>query len=508
MLPNSNTQKLIAIIGAGPGGICMAAKLKMAGIEDFVIYERADDLGGSWRDNDYPGIGVDIPATSYQYTFARNPSWTRLFPKGREVYSYHAGVAKQFGLYDHLQLNTNIVKQIWNEDESCWHLHRDTGEVLKAKFLVTAVGAFINPKSDDGLPGLESFTGKIQKPTDWDHSYDHRDKQVVVVGTGASSVQITPAIAPEVKQLTVFQRTPVWCLPKPDLTFGRIARIMLKVPGVQAAADGAMLSVVEFATRGIVTVPPAIGTPVASVIDKALIRGYRRFILRTVKDPDVAKQLTPSFGPLVKRPTTSNGYLKAFNRENVKLVASPIKSIVSNGVVDENDVHYPADMLVLATGYELFSDPESYKSGTIVGRDGFDLAEFFARDGLQAYESVSVPGLPNRWMVVGPYSWTGTGWHTLVEISADHIVRAIQHAISEGTQTVEISQSAHDAYHRKIKKRGRNVTNYFNKINAGVRTYYVNSQGDMPYIRPSTVIQARRASKKFPLDDYNYNSGQ
>ncbi|MFH5229319.1 flavin-containing monooxygenase [Antrihabitans spumae] len=492
------------IIGAGPGGICAGVRLKQNGLDDFVILERAHEVGGSWSDNDYPGIGVDVPGVTYQYSFARNAKWSRLFPKGAEVKAYHQDVAERFGLMPHLRFGVTVVREVWDETNQLWAIHTADGEVVTARFLISAVGAYIVAKEDPGIAGFADFGGKILRPTDWDHDYDLTGKRVAVIGTGASSVQITPAIAPEVAHLDVYQRTPVWCVPKPDLTMRPWMQKVLGIPGVGAGLSGVSLAAVDVVLRSVIYTPPAVFGPAARGFDAAARAAYRSYLRRIVVDEADREALAPKYGLLGKRPTTSNLFLQAFNRDNVDLVTTPIARITADAIETDDGVTHPIDALVVATGYELFSDPESYRTGTIVGREGFDLGEFYAENHLQAYESVAVPGLPNRWMLVGPYSWTGTGWHALVEISAGHAVHVIAEAIRRGKLDVEVSAAAHSKYHNMIRKQGRNVQYYFNTINKGLRTYYVNSQGDMPYIRPTSLLSARRASKHVRFDDYEF----
>ena len=494
----------VAVIGAGPGGIAAGVKLKHAGIEDFAILERGDEVGGSWRENDYPGIAVDIPSVAYQYSFARNAEWSRVFAHGAEVQAYHVEVSHRFGLRPHLLFGTDVTRQVWDESSHVWELHIADGRIVTARFLITAVGAFINPIHDPGIPGLGDFAGKIQRPTDWDHGYELVGKRVAVIGTGASSVQITPAIAPRVASLEVFQRTPVWCLPKPDFEMPAAVRKALRVPGVAAALNGAGLVGVDAALRMITAAPPWAANPVMGMIDSGARRAYRSYLRRRVEDEDTRRALEPNYGPFGKRPTMSNGFIKAFNRENTALVTTPIDRFTAGGVQTTDGREHLVDMVVLATGYELFSDPESYREGQVAGRDGFDLGRFFAENRLQAYESVALPQLPNRWMLVGPYSWTGTGWHALVEVSAQHAARAIGEARRRQVTSVEVRQEAHDAYHQMVRRRGRNIAHYFTEQNKGLRTYYVNSQGDMPYIRPGSAFDARWRSTHFPLEDYRY----
>lgn len=496
----------IAVIGAGPGGIAAGAMLKREGLRDFAILERADEVGGSWRDNTYPGIGVDIPALAYQYSFARKPNWKRLFPKGDEVKAYHVAVAKKYGLYRHLRFGTSVVREVWDEDRHVWKLHTEDGRIITARFVISAVGAFLNPKQDVGIPGVEDYAGKIQRPASWDHSFSHEGLRVAVIGTGASSVQLTPAIAPEAGSVQVYQRTPVWCLPKPDLELAPWFQKALTWPGVAGALHGIGLAFMEALTRFVSSAPLGIGKPMARAGDNAAKRAYAAYVRRVVKDPVAAAALTPAYGPLGKRPTISNNYLQTFNRPNVDLVTERIERFTEKGIRTADGVEHELDMIVLATGYELFSDPESYRPGAVVGRDGFDLGVFFNENRLQAYESVALPGLPNRWILAGPYSWTGTGWHLLVEVSSRHAIRAIGEARRRGATLMRVRQEAHDRYHAEVVRRARLIQYYFTGLNKGLRTYYVNSQGESVYVRPSSVMEARRRSRHFPLDDYAYET--
>lgn len=498
----------VVVIGAGPAGIAAGVKLRQAGFTDFVILDRADDVGGSWRDNTYPDIGVDVPAIAYQYSFAKNAHWSRIFPKGDEVRAYHVGVARDHGLYDHLVFNTEVVREIWNDRDSAWELHTTDGRVIRGRFVISAVGAFLRPKADPGVPGLESFRGKVQRPTDWDWDYPLTGKRVAVIGNGASSVQITPSIAPEVGHLEVYQRTPVWYLPKPDFVVTPWAQSLLAVPGVQAGLHGTGMLVIDLALRWLTETPAAVAKPSLKVMDRAALAAYRRYVHAQVQDPATADALTPNFGPAVKRPTLTNRFLDTFNRDNVSLVTTSIEAITEHGIRTIDGVVHPLDCLVLATGYDLFSDPESYPPGTIVGRDGFDLGVFFAEHGLQAYESVALPGLPNRWTLVGPYSWSGTGWHAFVELTADHAIRAITHGREKGADRIEVRPEAHERYHARLVRKGRAIQYYYTELHRSVKTYYRNSQGDMAYVRPSSLLEAKWRSRHFPLDDYAYATAE
>ncbi|MGX1804191.1 flavin-containing monooxygenase [Nocardia sp. NPDC055321] len=496
----------VAVIGAGPGGIAAAVKLRRAGIDDFVVLERADEVGGSWHENHYPGLGVDIPALAYQYSFARKADWTRVFPLGAEVKRYHVEVAHRFGVHERVRFGAEVEREEWDEDAGHWTLHLADGSAVTARFVISAVGAFVRPKVDVGIPGARTFKGKVLRPSSWDDDYDLTGKRVGVIGTGASAVQIIPAIAPRVEHLTVFQRTPVWSLPKPDFPVPPAVRRVLSVPGVQPFLHGSALVVIDLALRLAVGAPPAVTHPVLDRFDAVCRSLYRRYLTRVVDDPATRASLTPNFGPVAKRPTMSNGYLRAYNRDNVELVTAPIEKITPTGVRTGDATLRRFDAIVLATGYEVFSDPETYRTGTVVGRNGFDLAKFYHEEGLQAYQSVSVPGLPNRWTLVGPYSWTGSGWHAFVEMTADHAVRAIGETRRRGAGWCEIRRDAAEAYHRRVYERGEPLRYYLADLNGHVPTYYRNSQGDTTYVRPSGFFEARRGNRRFPLDDYAYGS--
>jgi len=497
-------QHRIVIIGAGPGGICAGAQLVRRGITDFLIVDRASDFGGSWRDNHYPGLGVDVPGFTYQYSFARNPEWKRMFPKGREVYDYHRRVARSFGLYDHARWGTDVVAERWDDSAGLWRIETADGNEITAQFVISAIGAYITAKDDPGIEGYRDFAGKYLRPNEWDHDFDLAGKRVAVIGTGASSVQITPSIAPEVATLSVFQRTPVWAFPKPDFPTPGPVRKAIAAPGIGHVLSLIANLVVEAALRLVYQTPRPVFRMLAPRFDSVGRFAYKGYLRAVVRDKQAREGLMPDYGPLGKRPTLSNSFLQAFNRDNVELVTDPIEKIVPEGIVTRDGRLFEVDAIVLATGYHLFSDPESYVEGAVVGREGFDLGVFYNTERLQAYQSVAVPNIPNRWILVGPYSWIGTGWHELVEISSGHAINVIEAAIGRDARSVEVRPEAHEAYHAMIRRNDENIDFYFNTVNAGLRTYYVNSAGDMPYIRPTSLFEAREQSRNVDLSAYEF----
>ncbi|NMN95532.1 flavin-containing monooxygenase [Antrihabitans stalactiti] len=496
----------VVVIGAGVGGICAGVRLKQAGIDNFLIVDRADDLGGTWRDNTYPGVAVDIPSIAYQYTFDRNPNWSRVFAPGAEVQAYHNRVVDKFGLRPHFRFRADVQAERWDDDMHYWHLTLGDGSQLTARFVVSAVGPFLNPKKSPGLAGLESFSGVKVVPSQWQPEHDIRGKRVGVIGTGATGVQLAGHIAAEVESMVVFQRTPVYCVPKPDFAIPRPVRFALHVPGLSAGIHGIAQAVMQIGTVALFYTPARLMQPAMRGFDRTSRRLYSAYLRRVVDDPTTAAKLLPNFGPFGNRPTLNSSFPRAFNRDNVTLETTPIERIVPEGVKTTDGTVHEFDYLVTAVGWELFSEPTSYARGRVVGSRGADLGEFFTSNGMKAYESVAVPGFPNRWIIVGPYSWTGNGgWHGLVENAVTHVVRAIRLAGDRGATRTEVRPAALDRFHARMLHRGRNLKYYFTELNAGVHSYWVNADNEIPILRASTILQARRASRSFPADDYTYS---
>ncbi|GAB0104193.1 NAD(P)/FAD-dependent oxidoreductase [Nocardia sp. JMUB6875] len=496
----------VAIIGAGAGGICAGVKLKDIGVTDIVIIDRAPEMGGTWLFNTYPGVGADLPAVAYQFSFARKHDWSRIFAKGKEIQDYHLDIARHAGLYQKVRLNTDIVKEEWDEANHLWRLHVSDGTQITARFVISAVGAYLRPKDAPAIAGLERFGGEVMIPSRWNHDYDFTGKRVAIVGVGSSTVQIAPALAPLAAQLDVYQRTTQWYFPKPDMPMYWWMKLGLRIPGLAAALHGVALAGVEVGLRGLVYMPNWLMRLGSWPVDSGARTLYRGWLRYKVRDPRVRAKLVPGYGPGCTRGTLGGDYLPIFNRPNVELVSDPIARITEDAIVSADGTERPVDTLVLATGYEVFSDPESYREDTVIGADGFDLGKFFNSEGLQAYHSTAIAGLPNRWMMVGPYSWTGTAFHYILENAMRNINRAIDTARTRGATRTEVRLEAQQRFHRQVLRRGRNLAYYFSVHCAGSNTYFVNSHGDSPYVRPASLLQSRREGMNYPLDDYTYET--
>jgi cation diffusion facilitator CzcD-associated flavoprotein CzcO len=485
----------VAIVGAGIAGIGAAIKLKQEGIDDFVIIDQADDVGGTWRDNTYPGLAVDVPSFSYQYSFELNPRWSRDFAPGAEVKRYVDHCVDKYGLREHLRLGTEVHKAVFDDATHSWRLHVPGGEI-SSRYVITATGGLVKPKLPD-IEGLQDFAGTTIHTARWDHDHDLRDERIAVIGTGATAVQLLPQIAPAVRRLYVYQRTPIWVLPKPDVPTGPLQHAFRFVPGLQ---NGVRLS-----ASAIVEVGMVLGVMYNRqfpFIARSVEELGKAWIRRQVSDPVLQDKLTPRYGFGCKRPSVSNTYYPTFNRENTTLVTDPIERITTTGIRTRDGVHREIDTLILATGY-FTTELENLPPVPVYGRDGFDLGEFFRTNRLQSYEGTSLPRVPNAFAMFGPYAFSGSSWMFMVENQAAHALRVIKEARKRGATLVEVTQEANDRFFAQMIGRQGN-TIFFNNRCQTANSYYFDSNGDAPFVRPSTAVETWWRARHFDLDDYTY----
>lgn len=489
---------LVAIIGGGIGGLGAAIGLRRAGYTEFTIFERADDIGGTWHTNHYPDVAVDIPGILYQFSFEKNPRWSRSFPKGAEVRAYIAGLADKYHLHDHLRLRTEVMRREWDEDNHYWILRLGDGSTVTARFVITALGAFVEPRVPD-IPGIEEFSGTVIQTQEWDHQTDLAGKRIAVIGTGATAVQVVPQLARVAARLDVYQRRAIWVFAKPDFAIPRgVQTVFRYLPFLQTLIRGAVAGFVELGLVGITVYGRQIA-PLAKIPQWAC----RAYLFTQVRDRTLRRKLTPDYGFGCKRPSVSNIYYRAFTADNVDLVTEEIEAITPTGIRTRDGRHRDIDVLVLATGFEMSNSPIVYQRRPVKGRNGFDLAAFYDTQRAAAYEGVSMPGLPNTFMVFGPYSWSGSSWHVMVENAARHALRVITETLRRRATAVQISDSANDRFHRFVSRRGAQTLMHGSAC-AGSGSYYLDKNGDFSFLRPTTAYQATRASKSFDLDDYLY----
>ncbi len=485
----------MVIVGAGFSGMGAAIKLDKAGFHDYVVLEEGDGVGGAWHWNTYPGIAVDIPSFSYQFSFEKRSDWSRLYAPGKELKAYAEHCVDRYGLRDRIRLNTKVVGATFDEQAHAWRITTASGEAVSARFMIGATGVFTQPTLPD-IPGLESFAGTTMHTARWDHDVELRGKRVAVIGTGASAIQVIPAIAPEVAQLTVFQRTPIWCLPKPDAPLSPAARRVLRwVPGAKLAA--------RLASQAFVETTFVLAAHFAGTFPSLRARGEgaARKLLRKVEDPLVREKLTPHYSLGCKRPSFSNEYLPAFNRENVLLETTAIDAITPTGIRTAEGAEHPIDVLILATGFKVF-DSGNMPPFPIRGAGGACLEEWWDTNRLQAYEGVSVPGFPNWFSILGPYGFNGQSYFGLIETQMRHIVRCLKRARKDAATRVEITPAANRRYFESVLSRRHNQV-FFQGACATANSYYFDQHGDAPF-RPSLTLEAAWRSARFDLDDYTF----
>ncbi|MCB0947895.1 MAG: NAD(P)/FAD-dependent oxidoreductase, partial [Mycobacterium sp.] len=445
------------IVGAGFSGIGTAIALDRSGLPDYLIVEAGDGPGGTWYWNTYPGIAVDIPSFSYQFSFEQSADWSRTYAPGDELRGYAEHCVDKYGLQPKIRFGTTVLEADFDDSHGLWRVRLDSAsgpDSVTARFLVNASGVLTVPKLPD-IAGVDSFAGVTIHTARWDHGQDLCGKRVAIIGTGASAVQVIPEIAPIVERLTVFQRTPIWCFPKFDVPLPGVARRLMRLPVGRTLQRLISQAYVEF------TFPLAAQYFTVNPLAKRMDAVGRAYLRQQVDDPVVRDQLTPRYAVGCKRPGFHNTYLSTFNRDNVDLVTEPIDKITGSGVATADGSLHEVDVLILATGFKVFSAPDDGDSAptfAVTGPDGRSLARFWDENRLQAYEGVSVPGFPNFFTVFGPYGYVGSSYFALIEAQTRHIVRCLGTARRRGATRVEVREDANDRYFAEMmSKRHRQI---------------------------------------------------
>ena len=489
----------VVIIGGGFSGIGAGIKLKKAGIHSFAILEKGEDHGGVWHFNTYPGVAVDISSFSYSFSFEQNPDWSRMFAPGRELKTYADHCVKKYQLAEHFRFHTSVEKTEFNQQHHAWIIYLSDGSRIVTRYIFSCTGPLSQPKSPD-IQGLGDFTGKVMHPARWDHAYDIKNKKVAIIGTGATSVQLVPTLAPEVERLDVYQRTPIWILPKPDRPISSREKFVFRyIPGAQLAVR--MLSNV---LSEIVFVSGLLYHKQFPQIIRTAEKSCLKHLKRQIVDPQLRAKLTPHYGFGCKRPSISNHFYPAFNRSNVNLVTSGIERITQNGVVTTDGTVREIDCLITATGYRTI-EKGNLPTYEVFGLDHLELGSFWEENRYQAYEGITVPGFPNYFTIsFGPRSVTGASWFSIIEAQTTHAIRCVKEANRRHSTSVEVRQEPHDRYFSKVQKREKNIV-MFNNDCTGANSYYFDKNGDAPYLRPSSGFAMWWRSRYFPLTDYQFS---
>jgi cation diffusion facilitator CzcD-associated flavoprotein CzcO len=379
----------VAIIGAGMSGLCMAAKLQDAGIDTFTIFEQADEVGGTWRDNTYPGLTCDVPSRFYSYSFRPNPDWSHLLPPGAEIQSYFRRVATERGIRPHIRFGTDVTSAQYRDGQ--WWI-ATAAEEEPFDILITATGFLRIPRYPD-IPGLETFAGPTFHSARWDHSVSLPDKRIGLIGTGSTGVQITAELGGNVRELKIFQRTAQWVFPFPNPRYSRLTRAVLqRIPAWNRIGYRFWQGVYENLFARAMVEP---------CWQRRLVSAMCRWNLNlSVRDSELRRRLTPHYHAMCKRIVAAGHYYQSVQEPGVHVVDDAIDHIEPTGVVTADGTLHELDLLVLATGF----DAHAYvRPINFVGEHGLTLDEAWA-DGPHAYRSVAVPGFPNLFMLMGPHS--------------------------------------------------------------------------------------------------------
>jgi len=487
----------VLIVGAGFGGIGAAIALQKAGVDDVVIVDKWDGVGGTWLANTYPGVAVDIPAFIYSYSFEQRSDWSRLFAPGEEIREYAESVVDRYHLRSKLRLGTTITRCDFDPSEDVWRVQTDAGVTYTARYLVPAIGGLERPKLPD-IEGIEDFGGTLMHTAMWDHDVDLTGQRVAVIGTGATSLQLVPELAGVVGHLDVYQRTPIWVSPKVDFEVGPLARFVLTQPLVRFGLRAGGTVAAEAGLGGLMTLPAYAGDRLRGAAEARL----RRWMGSQVEDPVLREKLIPAYGLGCKRPSMSNTYLRTFNRPDVDLVTDPIERVTATSVVTAGGVEHPIDVLVCATGFNVMAERMT-PPFPVVGPDRVDIRDRWHADHYRSYQGVSVPGYPNLFMVTGPYGFVIGSYFWMVEATSAHLARVIASARRRGATNVEIRRRPYAEYVERCERR-TSGSFLFTDACAGSNTYYINYQGDAAVLRPSSHAEMWVENRFFPLSNYRY----
>ena len=450
----------MAILGAGVSGLCMGIQLKKAGIDSFTIFEKSPRVGGTWNDNSYPGAACDVPSHFYCYSFEPNPDWTHKFSRQAEIREYLERTAQKYGIVPHIRFGSEVATASFDEAAGKWRLRTKAGEEVVADVLVSGTGQLNRPFVPD-LPGLANFEGTSFHSARWNHDCDLVGKNVVVIGNGASAIQFIPTLAQKAKQLTILQRSANWVVPRGDYAYSeRAKKFFRSFPALGKLYRWFFYWQLEknfmaFATQGYW----------ANWFNK----GATAYLEQAIPDPELRKRLTPDYRIGCKRILIDDDFLPALTRPNVRLETSPIREIVRDGVVTQDGVHHPADVLVLATGFQSLQFMAPIQIEGLGGRK----LESVWRDGAEAHLGLTVAGFPNFFMMYGPN--TNLGHNSIIfmiECQVRYALQCIQALRERGLKYLDVREDAMKKYNDEIQKELAHTA-----WAAGCKSWYKNASG-------------------------------
>jgi cation diffusion facilitator CzcD-associated flavoprotein CzcO len=471
----------IAIIGAGPGGLCMAIRLLQAGFDDFVVLEKEQGVGGTWYLNRYPGCACDIPSFLYSFSFETKLDWSRPYAPQSELLDYMRHCAEKYEVLPHCRFGSGVDRAVWNEEAAEWTLTLESGETLEADVVVSAIGMF-NDLAWPDIEGLDSFAGTSFHSARWNWDHDLSGERVGVIGSAASAVQLVPEIVKTAGQVHLFQRTANWVMPKEDEPFtDEILAAFQNDPNLARLARDEIYSGVD---EGMTfSDPQALAELEASVLAS----------MEVIEDPELRAKLLPDHPFGCKRPLLSNDYYPAFNRENLELVTDAIARITPDSVVTADGAERQVDTLIIATG---FSATKYLSAIDVVGRGGRNIAEAW-NDGARAYLGITTAGFPNLFMLYGPNTNNGSIL-TMIESQVEYALGQIQHIADEGLAWIDVRPEPMERFNEEVQQAIAGISVW----QADCNGYYRTPSGRIVTQWPYSMTEFRERTEKPDLDAF------
>lgn len=480
------TRTRVLVVGAGFSGLAAVIGLTEAGERDVVVIDRGTTVGGTWRDNTYPGAACDVPSQLYSFSFALNPEWSSSYSPQPEIERYLQGVVDRFGVRDHVYGGVDMTGARWDDAAAEWVVTTSAGTIWAA-VLALGIGALCEPRLP-AIAGIDGFAGPVMHSARWDHSVDLRGKRVAVIGTGASAIQIVPKLAEITEHLDVYQRTPPWIVPRNDHPYGRLARFAMRhVPGWQRLMRTGVYWWLESRVFGFVKKPDLLKT------GQKLALAHMH---HAVSDPELRAKLTPDYVMGCKRILISNDYYPAIARPTTELVTDPIAEIRPHSIVTSDGTERPIDALVVATGFHVTDNPTAE---LVVGRDGRTLADFWHEHGMAAYKGITVPGFPNMFYLLGPN--TGLGHSSMVQMAeahANYMIDGVRQMQRLGLATVEVRPEVHERYAADVQRHLRGTV----WTTGNCASWYNDEHGNNTTLWPSWTFRFRAMLRRFDLGSY------
>ena len=476
----------VAILGTGFSGLGMAIRLKQSGQENFVIIERAGDIGGTWRDNTYPGCACDVQSHLYSFSFALNPHWSRTYSSQREIWEYLRRCARRFGVLPHVQWNCELQNARWNEDDQRWHITTSQGQ-LTADIFILGNGPLSEP-SLPSIPGIENFEGILFHSARWKYDYDLTGKRVAVIGTGASAIQFVPRIQPQVGHLFLFQRTPPWILPRLDHAIPAWQQTLYSIlPIAQRLERAKMYWLREITAYGLIYKPDIL---------KQAVQFAQQHLQNQVPDPVLRAKLTPHYMLGCKRILLSDDFYPALTQPNVELITEHIREVRPRSIVTQDGREREIDTIICGTGFHV---TDTQLPQYIYGRGGHSLADSWNIEGPNAYLGTTVTGFPNLFLLIGPS--TGLGHNSMIymiESQLSYIMNCLHVMDRQGIRAVEVQQEAQDAFYTEMQRRMQGTV-----WTSGCSSWYLDAKGHNTTLWPGFTFEFRYRTRRFDPQHYN-----